>query len=186
MNTRTIINSHIQISQGVLRYFSHKKKEELNGYVNVCDAIFVLSLLTGTVSEEKVSTFGTKLNYYDSKVEEELSETIEAPFGEAVRKIRSSLDDSYSELTSSDILAIRRYIKASIVRAPRNHDDPKVRSIAQCLGVTLTPSMSVDFLLSRLDELEPFPNTGMVLIKNTSPASFVIPFNCLVRDPISS
>jgi hypothetical protein len=37
--------------------------------------------------------------------------------------------------------------------------------------------MSVDFLLSRLDELEPFPNTGMVLIKNTSPASFVIPFH---------
>jgi len=179
MPNNQVSKSHIQISQGVLRQFSHKKKEELNGFVNVCDAVYVLSLLTGKISEEKVATFGTQADYYSLNVEKELSETIEGPFGEVTRKIRSSPNDSYSALTSGDIVAIQRYIKASIVRAPRNHNDPQVNSIAQSLGITLTPSISVEFLLSRLDALKPFPNTGMILIKNTSPTPFVVPFNCL-------
>jgi hypothetical protein len=172
-------DSHIQISKGVLRNFAHKMLVSYGGKSNSTDAVYVLSLKSGAISEEKIDTFGTAANYYDPAIEKRLCEEVEGPFGAAISELRDPNKSASVMSNSEKVKDIRRYMNFSLIRAQRNHANPQIQNFAKGLGHDLTPSEVIKRFLDTKDKFDPFNGMGLSLAHNTSSVDFVIPFNCL-------
>lgn len=172
-------DSHVQITQGLLSSFSHPMTVIHQGKRNKTDGIYVLSLKTNAITEEKVSEFGAIKNYYDEETEKRLSAEVESPFGAAISELKDSQKSASVMSNPEKVKAIRRYMIFSLIRAQRNHANPLILDFSKAHGLDLTPSIVIKSFLDKKDTFDPFKDMGISLARNTSTVDFVIPFNCL-------
>jgi len=172
-------DSHIQITQGILRPFAHRMVVTYEGKSDKTDAVYVFSLSTGLIREEKIPTFGTKENYYDVDIEHRLSSEIEGPFGLAISHLKDPQTKEKTLENREEVQAIRRYMIFSLIRAQRNHANPQIKSFLKGFGKDLAPSQVLKTFLVQKEVVDPFQGMSLALLHNDSPVEFVIPFNCL-------
>lgn len=167
----TSINSHIQITQAILKGFAHRSED---GY-----KVFYLDLSDNNIKEEKINKLGTELNYYDADVEKFLNDEVENKIGELIKQMKDFEKGKYVKFifTPEIHVIIRRFFKYSFIRSTKIVKIANKKSeLASVLGLCTTNNI-IKFVDDSI--LDPFYNSyDSDIIINSSKVEFVAPRNC--------
>lgn len=173
------INSHIQLPNGILKYFRDETDPEKK--------VWYLDINSRKIGRKPAGKLGTSKGYYSDEIEKHLNVGIENPITMLNAKIRAFAEGKTDaiEITSDEISDAKRYIKASIMRsgmamdtllnssytaafctAQENHDD--------LVYVGLSSDTIFDDYLKSM---------SFCILVNRTETHFVVPRNCFYLIP---
>jgi len=117
------IHSHIQLPNGILKYFRDESDPEKK--------VWYLDISSGEIRRKQAGRLGTSKGYYSEEVEEFWNKYVETPIGRLNSKIREFCAGEIKTLPLSleDQNIFRRYIKAAAVRSNLANDSMKKESL---------------------------------------------------------
>lgn len=159
-------NSHIQITQGILRGFSHKTSEG--------NKVFYLDLNDFKIKEEKIRILGSKEFYYNEQNERYLS-VIEKNFGEATAKIKMFGKGTKEKITldQSDCKNIKRFFNYTFVRSEKNLDEVNRYSVASKILGNMKHDELIELVKSDEKSLSYFKDFKINVIINKTSKEFI-------------
>lgn len=163
-------NSHVQLSQLLMRGFSYKTKEG--------DKVQYLDLNDNIIKEEKVNKLDAIPGYFDEEVEKQLAE-IESKFGEVIFKFKKFQKKEIDFILSKDNLnTIQCFIDCLILR------NEKIATISKKSSVILssfdaTPSDVLRWYDCEDNNYRILGNRKANVLVNKTDVDFVLPRNGL-------
>lgn len=165
------VNSHIQVNRALLRNFSQRNSE------SGLEEVYYLEISSQTIKRDNISDVGTKYGYYDSIVEDKLSQ-IESKFGNVATAIKQFGKSSRKTLKLSSQISdvIKLYMTNLLVRSEQFRESTNRASVyGQFIG-----GFSSNIIIGRIN-IEKFKwffdKYQVCLIDNVSDIQFVLPRN---------
>ncbi len=161
-------NSHIQVTQSLMRGFSFSTKDG--------DKVKYLDLTDNEIKEEKVRLLGSQKFYYDEDAEEYLAK-IESDFGHVIYKIKLFSKNKLSniELNSQDLNAIKNFFEYSLKRDPRLLKEINKDSISSKILGNLTPSNLIRIVYEDKNFPKYFDDFSVNVLINNTNIGFILP-----------
>lgn len=163
-----VVNSHIQITQGILKGFAFKSQDGFK--------VHYLDLNGLRIKEEKIKILGSENFYFNESNEKYLSD-IEGKFGEVAAKIKAFAKGKKENLflTESDCRNIKMFFEYSFIRSEKNLKDINKYSVATKIIGSMTHDDLID--LTKLDKsvLSYFNEFKINIILNKTSRNFVVP-----------
>lgn len=163
-----VINSHVQITKGLMKGFSYNGKK-----------IWYLDVDSGNIQPGEIKILGTEKKYYSHDIEKELARVVETPFGDIAKLYKDfckSKFDSFQMTTKAenDIL---RFFYYSMLRSKLL---PQKASVV--LGYDVQPDEIIIEGKKRFEE-SPFASRRISVSKNLSKRGYVLPSCCYYAMP---
>jgi len=163
-----VVNSHVQITRGILKGFAFKSKDGFK--------VHYLDLNDFNIKEEKIKILGSKSFYYNENNEKYLSD-IEGKFGEVAAKIKRFEKGKVEKLylTEKDCRDIKMFFEYAFIRSEKNLKDINKKSLATKIIGDMVHDELID--LTKLDNsvLSYFKDFKINIIINKTSKNFVVP-----------
>lgn len=168
------INSHIQLPNGILKYFRDECDPEKK--------VWYLDISTGNIMRKPAGKLGTSKGYFSEAGESFWNEEIEAPLTRLNKKIRLFTDSNVEsiQLSAEDIAIFKRYIKAAAVRSNLAYKAMMNKSVTAALYTDQENHDALSYFglnaFGEFDQLLMKMNVSILL--NRTPRFLVVPRNC--------
>jgi hypothetical protein len=166
-----VINSHIQITQGLLRGFSFKESDG--------EKVYYLNLENNNIGKEKIRILGSEKYYYSEQNEEFLGK-IENDFGQTVDKIKKFQKQKLMNIVidKNDFFNIKQFFEYSFIRSEKYLEQINKESISsQLLGSFKHDDIIEISKNTNIAKLFNYFKTNIII--NNSNINFVIPRNVI-------
>ncbi|NLU24652.1 MAG: hypothetical protein GXW99_08100 [Clostridiales bacterium] len=168
------INSHIQLPNGILKYFRDECDPEKK--------VWYLDISTGNIMRKPAGKLGTSKGYFSEAGESFWNEEIETPLTRLNNEIRlfNDLKIESVQFSAEDIATFKRYIKAAAIRSNLACRTMMNKSVTAALFTDQENHDALSYfgmsINGEFDQLLMKMNVSILL--NRTPRFWVVPRNC--------